>query len=157
MMKHRHYDMIVTKAANMELTTLVKFGKEWMISAPHTVGEIISFDSRYEYFLCLPQHKEACLHWLKGGESQYLSNGMGEWVNFGASTGWSDTHLFMTTECELRIKPKKEKRWIGVYGNHVTDGMHPTKELCERCVNRSDKFKHCAPEGWQFIEIEVEV
>ncbi len=153
-MKHKHYDMIVAKAENMELTTLVKFGETWMISAPHTVGEVISFVSLYEYFLCLPQHKEACLHWLNGGESQYLSNGMEKWINFGDSTRWSDTHLFMTTECELRIKPKKEKRWVlECNGTFVTTRIFTSEGAAKLWIEEFDR----ADEGIAVIEIEIEV
>ena len=65
-MKHKHYDMIVALAENMNLATFCKgkLGKEWIDLG----GEgLPCFIPDNHYFLCLPQHKEACLHWLNGG------------------------------------------------------------------------------------------
>ncbi len=151
--KHKHFDLIVAQAANTSLIKYVKLLDNW---AATTTDE---WNFASEYFLCLPQHKEACLHWLNGGEVQYSLNNI-DWFDkdsHGINSERMDIEYFNSPTHSMRIKPKKEKRWLGVYGNHVTDGMYPTKELCQRCVSRSDKFKHCAIEGWQFIEIEVEV
>ena len=68
---------------------------------------------------------------------------------------WNSNLSWMDKDAVFRIKPKKEKRWIGVYGSHVTDGHYPDKKSCERVVAKSDKFLFCAPEEFQFIEIEV--
>lgn len=160
-MKHKHYDMIVAKAANMDLVVFCKNAVDEWIYQEYAETDVKFSETGFGYFLCLPQHKEACLHWLNGGGVQQKpvdDEGCG-WVTCADvnKVTWMSWTSFMKDELEFRIKPKKEKRWIGVYGNHVTDGMYPTKDLCERCVNRSDKFKHTAPEGWQFIEIEVEV
>ena len=161
-MKHKHYDMIVAKAANMELTILVKFGKEWMISGLDTAGEIISFDSRYEYFLCLPQHNEngQCLHWLNGGEVE-TDRSFDEFVLVDEACdfnfNWWRDGWFMQEDYKSRIKPKKEKRLIGVNvktgkttSAYEYDSGDSYAEAEVRLIkgNMSD---------WQFIEIEVEV
>lgn len=158
-MKHKHYEMIVAKAANMDLTTLIKFGDEWMASAPHTVGETISFDSRYEYFLCLPQHKEVCLHWLNGGEAQYRI-AIDVWTNASnnvSNAAWSSDNLLMDDQVEFRIKPKKEKRWIGVNSKTMkaTHDTYKSGVECEDALNGVGEI--CDGHPWQFIEIEVEV
>ncbi|AUR96193.1 hypothetical protein NVP1216O_65 [Vibrio phage 1.216.O._10N.222.55.C12] len=147
-MKHVHYDKIVAKAANMDLVVFsyCNLDMKWSEDKPSQPGVEFIDSNNTDYFLCLPQHKEACLHWLNGGESQYLSNGMKEWINFGDSIGWSDTHLFMTNECELRIKPKKEKRLI-VYRNGTVYGEFLSKNEI------NDDFIRTG----QVIEIEVEV
>lgn len=149
--------MIIAKAENMELVVFIKntqnSGKWWALTSD--VNMIPPFDDDL-YFVCLPKHKEACLHWLNGGKTQVLDR---NWVNLFPieSYPWELEHDFMCDENEIRITPKKEKRWIGVYGAHVTDGHYPNVESCKRMTERSDKFKHCAPEKWQFIEIEIEV
>lgn len=152
-MKHVHHDKIVAKAANMDLVLFNKSeGQDgWNVSHETCLPVF----SKCDYFLCLPQHKEACLHWLNGGESQYLSNGMKEWINFGDSTSWSTTHLFMTNECELRIKPKKEKRWIGIHPLGATTPLGKTEEFVIDIVllQLVDVVKPFYE--WQFIEIEV--
>lgn len=153
-MKHKHYEMIVAKAADKRLVLFRKAptSSKWTELHENSLPDAESSN----YFLCLPQHKETCLHWLNGGESQYLSNGMERWINFGDSTRWSPTHLFMTNECELRIKPKKEKRWIGVFKDgdllKNTELSYKTKEQVMGDSYAPKGFDH-----WQFIEIEVEV
>ncbi|AUR96335.1 hypothetical protein NVP1223O_38 [Vibrio phage 1.223.O._10N.261.48.A9] len=151
-MKHKHYEMIVAKAANMELTTLVKFGKEWMISAPHTVGEIISFDSRYEYFLCLPQHKEACLHYLNGGDVLVKSNFVPSWATVTHGQSWGKDVGWMCEDAQYRIKPKKEKRWIlECNGTLLTTRLFTSEGAAKLWIEEFDR----ADEGVSAIEIEV--
>ena len=145
-MKHVHYEMIVAKAANMELVVLAKSLK-W-----HEVDDedYLFFSQHDKYFLCLPQHKEACLHWLNGGDAQYLSGAMEKWINFGSSRYWCGTHLFMRSDASIHIKPKKEKRWIAVLSNGRVSGWHD-----EGLEMLKQQYNECA--GWQFIQIEVEV
>ena len=72
---HKHYEMIVAKAANMDLTVFHKsITGEWLIDTDSNKVMVFENDST-EYFLCLPQHKEACLHWLNGGEIECLEGG----------------------------------------------------------------------------------
>lgn len=155
MSKHKWHDMIVAKAANMHLVTLIKFGDEWMVSAPHETGAILTFDDRYEYFLCIPKHKEACLHWLNGGEIQNKDNKGFYDCTLDVATKFDANCIFMNVNNEIRIKPKKEKRWIAV---DATTGQctrhYSTKDGCF-----NSEFSGCAgnASGWQFIEIEVEV
>ncbi|CAH9014147.1 hypothetical protein VPH5P1C_0164 [Vibrio phage 5P1c] len=153
--------MIVAKAANMDLVVFEKqntatHDKEIFKELIPDGNRAIWFHESFDYFLCLPQHKETCLHWLNGGESQYLSNGMEKWINFGNSTGWSDTHLFMTTEYEFRIKPKKEKRWIAYCAsrNQVIPHAQDTKQLASDYTALHYPYH---VDEWQFIEIEVKV
>lgn len=148
--------MIVAKAANMDLVVLCKNVVGKWIEQEYAETDVKFSETGFGYFLCLPQHKDTVIDSLNGGVAIFESpREKGEHALNQAD--WVKDEWYMQDDCNSRIKPKKEKRWIGVYGNHVTDGMYPTKELCERCVNRSDKFKYSAPEGWQFIEIEVEV
>ena len=159
-MKHKHYDLIVASVANMDLVMFVKLdnhGGEWVES---TVNPSIPWCEGSEYFLCLPQHKEACLHWLNGGEVEFefLPDGCGE---FGlaaplSEAGWVIDHVFMDDQL-IRIKPKKEKRVIGVHKDGRTtshyaiddEGCYATDEI--RITGKGN------PDEWQFIEIEVEV
>lgn len=164
MSKHKHYEMIVAKAADTELVVFFKCDTGWYFD---DTSETIKFHSDTDYFLCLPQHKEYCLHWLNGGEVQDLYND--EWtycaplsktINTDSenSLKFSHHHMFMNEEFNFRIKPKKVKRWIGVHSKSgaVTQGFCDTKKEIEGHVLRgacSPKAKFC---DWQFIEIEVE-
>ena len=161
MSKHKHYEMIVAKAADTELVVFFKCDTGWYFD---DTSETIKFHSDTDYFLCLPQHKEYCLHWLNGGEVQDLYND--EWtycaplsktINTDSenSLKFSHHHMFMNEEFNFRIKPKKVKRWIGVYGADTTR-IFSSKENCKNYVENDAFYKNCAPENWQFIEIEVE-
>lgn len=150
-MRHRHHDMIVAKAANMDLVRLVKLsdnkGNEWFIQAD-VVQRSTQFSESSEYFLCLPQHKEACLHWLSGGEIQ-VKYGC-DWVECSQYTGWSVGHLFMIDDYEVRIKPKKEKRFIAWNSREDQPERYSycTLSLAQQAYKNQDV---------QIIEIEVEV
>jgi len=150
-MKHKHYEMIVAKAANMDLVVFFKasFSSEW--------GEVSNsllpaFHPETEYFLCIPKHKDACLHWLNGGEVQTRRecSDLGWDRLLPPDEGWSKISHFMCVDILLRIKPKKEKRWIAVLPNGRVSGWHDEgREMLEEQYNKDA--------GWQFIEIEVEI
>lgn len=160
MKAHKHAEIIKAKADNMELVVFCKFkGSDWIVARVDWYDSF-SFLDEYEYFLCLPKHKEACLHWLNGRDIEArIQGGNSSFVNLTGNPNkeWSGITVFMSSECEIRIKPHKEKRWIGVYGTQATDSVCSTRELCERYVRSSGKYKHYPLEEWQFIEIEVEV
>ncbi|MGB1281006.1 MAG: hypothetical protein ACPG5V_13680 [Vibrio cyclitrophicus] len=157
-MKHKHYEMIVAKAANMDLVVLFKASngyKNW-IEAENDL--MPSFHPNTEYFLCLPQHKETCLHWLNGGEVQYRI-ALDVWTdasNNVSNAAWSSDNLLMDDQVEFRIKPKKEKRWIGVNSSgYATPMTFINEDECKNYISISYQ-PESAPK-WQCIEIEVEV
>ena len=167
-MKHKHYEniykhheIICAKAANMNL---VVFCRDAYHNEPWEETQQLPMVSELEYFLCLPQHKESCLHWLNGGKIQSKFNG---WVDITdkpdeRTLNWSDRSVFMLEVCESRIKSRKEKRWIGVVKyQHTKDGncyyintqhSYETIEELKRDVYAPHGF-----DGWQFIEIEIEI
>ena len=156
-MKHKHYDMIVAKAANVELTLIDNVGEVWGI---HDDDEWMPlFKPEWGYFLCLPKYKDTCLHWLNGGGVQ-VKDIHGSWVNLDAyeeSDDWCDNSLFMDENAEIRIKPKNKKRWIGLFSDDK--GLLRTTELAYESIEDL-KSQISAPRGfgrWQFIEIEVGV
>jgi hypothetical protein len=148
-MKHKHYEMIVAKAANMDLVVLFKASngyKNW-IEAENDL--MPSFHPNTEYFLCLPQHKGPCLHWLSGGSLQDLFED--SWTSVGDFEGedWVEAdNMFMNEEYQFRVKPKKEKRWI--IWNENQDSYH-----CTFLVDPSDKYE--ANFKFSIHEIKVEV
>ncbi|AUR85708.1 hypothetical protein NVP1079O_64 [Vibrio phage 1.079.O._10N.286.45.E9] len=145
-MKHKHYEMIVAKAANMDLVVFLKSKPAgWVYLDP--VEMPIQED--LEFFLCLPQHKDACLHWLNGGVlfantpvSEFKSNDSSWGVLFRAN------HPMLQSEWSFKLAPKKEKRWIVVnpIGNSVNVNLMKTAP---------DMSGY--PDTCQLIEIEVEV
>lgn len=74
MSKHKHYDMIVAKAENTDLAVFYKavHESEWK-DLPRSPFPV--FIETNEYFLCLPERKEACLDWLNGGSYLYSTDG----------------------------------------------------------------------------------
>jgi hypothetical protein len=118
--KHKHYDLIVAKAANMDLVIFSKNESGWRVSE---LADIICWPD-YKYFLCLPQHKESCLHWLNGGALQDFFEG--SWTSVGdfEGEGWVEAdNMFMNEEYQLRIKPKKEKRWIVIHNGKLVNEL----------------------------------
>ena len=158
-MKDTHYDKIVDKAANMDLVKLYKnsvTGKWIECSNQEPV-----FSVKYEYFLCLPQHNESgqCLHWLNGGEVQFTHdhNHEQDWIlldGYDRDPKWYVDSDFMDSECRIRIKPKKEKRWVAYGTNSLKMGVRTflTKEECVKQYGDEDLNGRV-----QYFEIEVEV
>jgi hypothetical protein len=157
-MKHKHYDLIVAKAADMNLVVLSQNQKDgsWLVQNDQGTTD---FGECINYFLCLPQHKEACLHWLNGGESEHG----GEFGQWNSCEGWnkkwfSTTCGFMRSSHQTRIKPKKEKRWIATFpwaGNvfYVTPESFASEGLLNDYVDM-----HYGKRDLMLIhEIEVEV
>lgn len=140
-MKHKHYDMIVAKAANTELVVFyyTPVNDKWI---KKLCQDDMDFEEGVKYFLCLPQHNEngQCLHWLNGGQIK-LKGGI-TWSK-GTPVEWHLYSPFMSNEYDLSIKPRKEKRWVAIDVNRGDVAM---------CTENSVP----AP-GYQIIEIEVEV
>lgn len=148
-MKHKHYDMIVAKAADTRLITFIKVGTGWRESVTGSTGEMPKFKSDNDYFICMPKHKETCSHWLKGGRIE--ASLLGDFKEIPNDYEWSLSSIFMSNDCKIRIKPRKEKRWIGVYKNGATTDTH----LLEREARAHPSVTEDG--NWQFIEIEIEV
>lgn len=156
-MKHEHYEMIVAKAANFELIQFVKIGDNWEIVGSHD-NKVVSFASHYEYFLCLPKHKEACLYWLNGGKAEALHEDL-EPMEFAESktVEWGVKSVFMKDSIEIRIKPKKECVWVAY---HKDGFMFDEVGVSEQDVHhrvKEHEFSDFNGKDWQYKEIEVEV
>ena len=150
MTAHKHASMIKAKADNMELVVFVK-NDEWDLT--ESCNDALMFFAGKDYFLCLPQHKNACFHLLNGGESEFrlIYSISEEWTK-GTTVSWTDRHWCMSDDFESRIKPRKEKRWIAIT---IEDG----EMLCrERTFhNRDEAVDFFGPVGFQYIEIGVDV
>lgn len=157
-MKHKHYKMIVAKAANMGLVKFAKRdGVDWAACQDQGGVNSTRMDPSWEYFLCLPQHKEACLHWLNGGDVQVQDFPTNDFNDYSDEKyEWSLETWWMSEQCNVRIKPKKEKRWIGYCANTNQTFPHPqnSKELAGDYAAINYRYNMS---DWQFIEIEVEV
>ncbi len=154
-MKHAYAELFTAKLNDTSLVLFEKHEewKEWREVAKSDL--VFAVGGNFDYFLCLPQHKEDCLHWLNGSDliqdSQYVD---GKYSDVEASLNPSfDTHgdLFMTTERNIRIKPEKEKRWILV---NAIDNFQPRMFDDEGDANHMLQGSH---PNWSKHEIEVEV
>lgn len=155
MTAHKHAEMIEAKIYNMDLVVFFKpKDREWL--KLDTNYELPAFNENLEYFICHPNHADVCLHWLNGGEVQAVFNFA--WTDSLLNARWSTAHPLMNEQEEVRIKPRKEKRWIGVCNRSGEttraylsegDGLYFAKAEVER--------KFGITKGWEFIEIEVEV
>ncbi|QWX10260.1 hypothetical protein PP411_gp61 [Vibrio phage vB_VpP_BT-1011] len=146
MTAHKHAAIIKAKADNMDLVVFVKSGSRWL--------ECRRFPEwrQSEYFLCLPQHKEACLHWLNGGATQvkYKGDCWQDIFNDPNRTWPGISHFMMRHNVDYRIKPRKEKRWVAIdeKGRAV-----PTLIKDEESLQNAKELMH----DCSFHEIEVEV
>ncbi len=155
-MKHKYAELFTAKLND---TSLVLFEKheEWKEWREVTKSDLVfAVGGNFEYFLCLPQHKEAVLNGLNGGAVESSNEERDGW---GVSSVelWDKRWWYMCDNYTSRIKPKKEKVWIGVYGKHVTENHFGSKSEVEKHVDESPVYSNCAHNWWQFIEIEIEV
>lgn len=145
MAAHKHAAMIKAKADDMDLVVFaenINTGEWWECSLD------FPFNGQQNFFLCLPQHKEACLHWLNGLDIEYQDFPTSEWsiIENRGVCSWGFDIVFMQEEFNIRIKPRKEKRLI-VYRNDIVYGPYEDKdEINEDFINTG-----------QVIEIEIEV
>ncbi len=154
-MKHVHSEIVKAKLDNMELIVFsyCNLDQLWSEDIPSQPGVDFIDSSNTNYFLCLPQHKEVCLHWLNGGEAVSSNTDVRDGEIHAYNGTWSRNHYFMSVVHTMRIKPKKERRWIGVYKNGATT---------DACLLRKEAENHpmitdFSANDWQFIEIEIEV
>ena len=149
---HRHIQMIAAKAADMGLVVFQTRATVKEIRWHMKPLNCIPSNPNFDYFLCLPQHKEECLHWLNGGSVQNFNGCWADCEDFNIP--FHITHcldsLFMYEEREIRIKPKKVKRWIGVSDDGYTTAHY---SCLEDAIEASVVVAVC---DWQFIEIEME-
>lgn len=147
-MKRKHSEMIKAWAGDDSLVCFVKTSHGWR-EIRYT-----DWDEKYEFFICLHQHNEhgQCLAWLNG-KALVVDNGKGNGeagytLNvIDNPNAWTD---FLRYEYKFRIKPEKEKRWIGVILNGgLTTKVYKTRD---EVVN-----SFCSNVDYQVIEIEVEV
>ena len=166
-MKHANAEMIKAVVDNLELVIFFKETDDarWFKT---NINSLVNACSTTDYFLCLPQRKEACLHWLNGGDVQLDHfdqpmpnsgvNGNCHLVDFDEdvnSLPWKLNHPFMDEAQEIRIKPKKEKRWIAVNPDGYVMPIHADSIESARAHACHDTTRLTL--GVQYIEIEVEV
>ena len=119
---HRHAEMMKAYADDVSLIVFCNgpFGRKW-----HVIDQKWpSFNEDFDCFLCLPRHKEAVLNMLNGGESQ-IKPAVG-WINAlnDDVEKWNPNYWYMLDDYESRIKPKKEKRWIGFMKDNTVVNEH---------------------------------
>lgn len=149
MTSHKHAKLIKAKADNMELVLFaMSTGSNYGKLTECNRNTFPKDNENINYFLCLPKHKEACLHWLNGGEIQILDGN--SWDDCdphlgGDQTWFIDWFLLMNNGCDFRIKPRKEKRWILI------------NKALNRVYNELYDYQPKNQNGWVSHEIEVEV
>lgn len=114
---HQNCDFICAKAKDDRLVvygrgknilgTWKKMGFQALISY---------FDN--EYFLCLPKHEQALANLLNGGYAQ-VKTGNQPWSAVLPTESWDEGAWYMQEDCESRIAPHKEKRWIIILDDGV--------------------------------------
>lgn len=140
MTAHKHAKLIKAKADNMELVVFVRVKEDfWQETSSMPTCE------DFDYFLCLPKHKESCLHWLNRGKIQYKTDLVEEFQDYQPKIEFGLGSIFMLSNFEIRIKPRKEKRWILI------------NKALNRVCNELFDYQPKDQNGWVSHEIEVEV
>lgn len=158
MTAHKYAEMIKAKADNMELVVLCRDKSrecnEWGLythedGSALPSGSIPMFEDGFDYFLCLPQHNEngQCLHWLNGGKIQYKSELIPDFMDYQPDINLGLVSIFMQQDFEIRIKPRKEKRWIAI---RCCRGVMPS------IYDTESQARKANPYADQFIEIEID-
>lgn len=158
MTAHKHAEMIKAKADNMDLVVLCKDSydqaNKWQETSQLPIQE------EFDYFLCLPQYKDTCLHWLGGGEIEINATFEDdEWIGYDPVESWSAGSVFMQCDHGLRAKPRKEKLWIAVKTDkHENIGGCRKVRICSHAfVNKQDAVDYLDLDSAQLVEIEIEV
>ncbi len=160
-MKHVHSEIAKAKLDNMELIVLsyCNLDRLWSEDIPRQPGIEFIDSNNTNYFLCLPQHKEFCLRWLNGGDVIVRDHPDDKRERVLLASGYSNWHassVFMCEKTVIRIKPKKEKRWIGYCASRNQTIPHPQGSEQLAMDYTALHYSYHVNE-WQFIEIEIEV
>ncbi|NQX83975.1 MAG: hypothetical protein HRS57_02150 [Mycoplasmataceae bacterium] len=149
---HENAEIIKAKIDNMDLFTFIKplYADTWEENYINDICGNVGAD----YFICHPKNKRAVLHWLNGGTIQQL-NCVEEWEdkpNFNFNKDKDSWHYFLR-ELRIRIKSKKEPRWIGIDVNqNITTEPFRTEEELDKYAN-----EHIRVYDFQPIMIFVDV
>ena len=156
-MKHIHAEIIKAMADNTSLSLFCRDtycpDNGWVETSQWPIQE------DFDYFLCLPYHHVACVHWLNGGEVELRIDGEEEWIPLLPATDveWCMGHSFMKEHVEIRIKPKTKKVWIGVFPwSHGELGYVVTEAYKKRAELAYEISKTWGDREYQAIAIEVE-
>lgn len=153
--RHRHADMIIAKAENTDLVVFIEninTGNWWEVTHDTL------FNSHQNFFLCLPQHKDACLHWLNGGAIQMQSDN--DWIDVTSPDfPWKADNIFTYDYTTLRIKPRKEKLYIAIKTDKYEHlgGCREVRICSHAFVSKEDAESYLDLSDSQLVEIEVEV
>lgn len=102
-MRHKNADMIKAKVDNVDL---IVFSKAKNLGDWREVSLIaLIVNDNFDFFLCLPQHKEACLHWLNGGDVLY-SEFQSSWEQYTLTPDFPKYPLqdFCWAQCTFKIE-----------------------------------------------------
>ncbi|UYE90945.1 hypothetical protein [Vibrio phage vB_VaS_L1] len=143
MKEHNNAAILKAYADNTDLVIfMLGSSSKWSRTNPKALMDYPDDD----FFACLPKHEKPCLHWLNGGDAEV--NVVSEWRGIRHYTMWDDVSSFMDSRFCIRIKPRKEKRWIIFSPSHGD----VNKILFQEKPDMRNYGEHC-----QLVEIEVEI
>ena len=148
---HKHRDMMKAYADDSSLCVFVNLThhEKWKIT------QNPAFFVNCEYFLCLPKHKEACLHWLNGGRIQWCDDLLA-WTDKDNYTDDLESQEFffgngfMLDDNKFRIKPKKVKRFVVIHRGDLASCLFESHVDIKNCYRSEYNELQIFP-----IEIEV--
>lgn len=128
-MKHKHYDKIVAKSANMNLVVFCRdtyHAEEGWFETPN-----LPIQDEFDYYLCLPQHREACLTWLNGANINFTFDGWFDVVAEVKAQSLKEGFLLGYKQCGMDID---QGQW--------TDDSECLNEYVDEII-----YLHCRQEG----------
>ncbi|PNG65003.1 hypothetical protein CRN61_17805 [Vibrio vulnificus] len=151
MTKHRHYRLIEEKAKNLDLVIFVNDGKRCQETDFSSMVEHEDVD----FFLCSQKHLDLVNCWIESGMPTLQIRGKKHpvWVDFNPDLSLGVGLDFMKEENEIRLKPRRQKRWVGVAVNGESTPNYGVKGRVEGWI----KDMGIDPSLFQVIEFEMEI
>ncbi|AUR94101.1 hypothetical protein NVP1191O_42 [Vibrio phage 1.191.O._10N.286.52.B4] len=144
-MKHKNCEMLSGFSKHHNMVAISNDGLQWR-----------ALDIERDMFACIEKHQGAVIDWLDGTLLQVEDSkheGLYRDIPpFNNSTEWDFSAWYMREDKNVRIKPKKEKRWIAYSTNQKRLGCL----TFDTEVEARNNYIHEVDEP-QFIEIEVEI
>ncbi|HFQ4860119.1 TPA: hypothetical protein ACGU7E_003291 [Vibrio vulnificus] len=151
MTKHRHLQLIEEKARNLDLVVFVNNG----IKCEEVDFAAMVEHEDFDFFLCSKKHLDIVNYWLGNGMPmlQIRSKGNPVWVDFNPDLSLGIGFDFMKEENEIRLKPRKQKRWVGVAVNGQSTPNYGVKGRVEDWI----KDMGIDQSLFHIIEFEMEI
>jgi hypothetical protein len=142
-MKHKHYDKIVAKAANMNLVVFCR--DAYHVEEGWFETHNLPIQDEFDYYLCLPQHKEACLAWLNGANINFTSDVWSDVVAEVKAQSLKEGFLLGYKQCGMGIDQGSAPQCILNLGDNLGDASMTQAQ--KAALKKSEALKRLGKAG----------